>query len=272
MDEFKRYTRLKIDSGKHIEVKKHHVPRFSSPHWHSFFEIEIITGGAGKYIINDIEHKISRGKVFFIISTDFHYLDCEEAKLTNVSFDDEVVSDKILPFLLSSNAKKEYTLDEDELDLLIKAVELLDNECRINGNCQRELLYYIFIFIFRKSFTNQENLEMINYEQHRGIKNAISFIETNFRENITLEIIAEQAGYNPTYFSELFKKITGESYIERLTTLRIGYARTVLANGFSVSDACFMSGFGSLSGFLSAFKKRCGMTPSQYRIKHTANK
>jgi AraC-like DNA-binding protein len=34
-----------------------------------------------------------------------------------------------------------------------------------------------------------------------------------------------------------------------------------------VSGACFLSGFGSLSNFLEAFKKECGMTPREYKNK-----
>ena len=90
-------------------------------------------------------------------------------------------------------------------------------------------------------------------------------MELHFKERVTLSDLAAEAGYHPTYFSELFKKTTGETYIEKLTKLRIGHARTMLASGFSVFDACFLSGFGSLSGFAAAFKKACNMSPREYK-------
>jgi len=101
-----------------------------------------------------------------------------------------------------------------------------------------------------------------------GMKKAVAYIELHFREKISLERLSALSGYHPTYFSELFRKLTGETYIERLTSLRVNYAKALLANGVSVSEACFESGFGSLSNFLSVFKDRCGMTPSQYRKLH----
>ena len=90
-------------------------------------------------------------------------------------------------------------------------------------------------------------------------------MEMHFAEKITLDDVAAEAGYHPTYFSELFKKVTGETYIDMLTRLRLGHAKSMLANGFSVSDACFGSGFGSLSNFLELFKRNCKITPSEYR-------
>ena len=87
----------------------------------------------------------------------------------------------------------------------------------------------------------------------------------NKMKKITLEDISAAAGYHPTYFSELFAKITGETYSNMLTNLRIGHAKSMLANGFSVSDACFLSGFGSLSNFLEIFKKKCKMSPREYK-------
>ena len=79
--------------------------------------------------------------------------------------------------------------------------------------------------------------------------------------------VAAAAGYHPTYFSQLFSAVTGETYIDMLTRLRLGHAKSMLANGFSVSDSCFQSGFGSLSNFLEIFKRKCKTTPNEYRKK-----
>ena len=97
----------------------------------------------------------------------------------------------------------------------------------------------------------------------------ISFIEAHYAEKITLDDVAAAAGYHPTYFSELFARVTGETYIDMLTRLRLGHAKSMLANDFTVSEACFRSGFGSLSNFLETFKKNCGTTPSTYRKMHS---
>ena len=92
-------------------------------------------------------------------------------------------------------------------------------------------------------------------------------IDTNGddRKERPLDAVAKEVGYTPAYFSRLFKRVTGKSYIEMLTKYRLGYARNLLANGFSVADACYSSGFGSLTAFQDAFRKKYNTSPSTYK-------
>lgn len=265
MSSFKVQNRLKIDKGKHLMVSEHTVHAKHPLHWHDFFEIEIVLSGAGKYVVNDVSYDIETKNMFFLTSTDFHYLQVDQVtRVINISFDEEMIDEKDLSLLLFLKAERAYCLEKDEYDRIVGAARLLQHECSINGDCQRSLLHYILKCILRKN--TAANRYVGPDLQYRGIKHAIAYIELHFRERITLQSLAAEAGYHPTYFSELFKKVTGETYMDTLNKLRVGYARTLLANDFSVSDACFISGFGSLSNFLTIFKKNCGMSPMAYRI------
>ena len=182
--------------------------------------------------------------------------------MLNISFDEEATGERDMIKLLFNNIERAYFFDDDEYDRITSAVELLRYECESGGESRDLLLRYIIRCILRKNplITDHSGADGV-----RGVKKAIVYMELHFKERITLEQLAAEAGYHPTYFSEIFKKTMGDTYIESLTKLRIGHARTMLANGFSVSDACFMSGFGSLSGFASAFKKTCNMSPREYK-------
>ncbi len=259
----KKHKRLNIPDGKHLVVSQHIVTNNHPLHWHSYFELEIILCGAGKYIINDIEYNISSNNVFLLSTTDFHHIETEETtRLINISFDEEVIAERELLFLMFSQTKKAYTFSPDEKKRLINAAELLEHEYRTEGECQRQLLQYILNSLFKKNPNPYTNAFF--YDHYSGIKKAVVYMEMHFKEKITLRMLAEQAGYHPAYFSELFKKCTGETYISALNKLRVGYARTLLANGFSVSETCFLSGFSSLSNFGEVFKKFCQMSPSEY--------
>jgi AraC-like DNA-binding protein len=74
-------------------------------------------------------------------------------------------------------------------------------------------------------------------------------------EDITLEEVSRRVGYSTSYFSRIFKIATGQSYVDTITDLRLSNARTLLSNGYSVSESCFSSGFASGAGaaLLSSF-------------------
>ena len=268
MENLKNYERIQIENGKSLTVTTHIAPKDYPMHWHNFFEIEILLSGAGTCIINDKEYDMQKYNMFFLTSTDFHYIKItDEARFINISFDVDMIDERDLSTLVLSQTKRGFSLPADEYERIISAAMLLEHECETNGTCQRQLLQYILSFILQKD--ENERSTVANLEQYSGIKKATIFMELHFRENITLKQIAKEAGYHPAYFSEIFKKITGESYIEALTRLRLAYAKSLLANGFSVSDTCFLSGFGSLSNFYTLFKKKFGTSPSEYSKKNT---
>lgn len=269
MNALKKQIRLELAKGTHLSAGKHDVAGHHPPHWHSFFELEIILSGGGKYIINDVAYDLSECNVFLLAPTDFHRLEVTHPiELINISFDEEMIAEKDIISLVSSRIKKAYIFNSQEHKRIINASELLKYEYSISGNCQKQLLQYILNCIFRKNEIQPP--EHLSDGYCHGIKKAIVYMQMHFKEKITLEVLAKESGYHPTYFSQTFKNYTGENYIVSLNKLRVGYARTLLANGFSVSDSCFLSGFGSLSNFGTIFKRYCNMSPAQYA--KTSNK
>lgn len=235
-------------------------------HWHNYFEIEFIVSGSGKHILNGVTYDIKQGDAYILSPVDFHAIEADsDIDLINISFEEYYLPEKTLSWLLEKNSSRRYKFSGEEYERCLSAITLLQHECSINGSCQRQLLEYVVSCFLRQE---SESRIKAKSEHLMGITKAISYMQIHFREKITLEQLAAISGYNPTYFSELFRKVTGETYIERLKSLRIKYACMLLANGIGVSDACFASGFGSLSNFLSAFKAKKGISPSEYKKEH----
>jgi AraC-like DNA-binding protein len=266
MYKIEKSERRRLPDGRSLTVEKHTVVGGHPLHWHSYFEIEIILSGSGKYIINDIEYDISVNDAFFLNPTDFHYLDVDDVtELINVSFDNDILDDKDIALLAAETYKRAYMLNAADRDRLLSAADILLNEYEISGDCQKQILQYIVKFLLRKNTVPIK--EISDCGHNNGIKKAIRYLEAHFMEKLSLDEVAAAAGYHPTYFSQLFSAVTGETYIDMLTRLRLGHAKSMLANGFSVSDSCFQSGFGSLSNFLEIFKRKCKTTPNEYRKK-----
>jgi len=265
LDSERRLLLNRDSEDRHLFVEKRELKECVATHWHSYFELEIITGGSALHTLNGEKHEEGRGSVYLLDPTDFHAVETRETlTLYNLSFDEEMISDKRLCELLARGAVKRFSLDEEGLSRVLSLAKLCDAESlEEGGGCSRELLESLVTVLMR--YAPPRSVESLLPYQASGMRRALLYLELHFRENPSLETVAAQAGFHKNYFSELFKRVTGESYTARLNTLRTSYAKTLLRGGFSVTEACYNSGFGSLSNFLVTFKKYVGMSPDEFK-------
>ena len=85
--------------------------------------------------------------------------------------------------------------------------------------------------------------------------------------DINVTMIAEAVYLNRSYFSTMFKSVTGVSPLEYLIDFRIKQACKLLAMGKGVTDTAMLTGFNSASAFAAHFKRKMKETPSEYRAK-----
>ena len=232
-------------------------------HWHSHFEIEMITEGEAISSINGISHEVKRGDVYLLTPADFHEF-CPRGcvRLWHVAFDESMISDVRLDELTYRVGGSCFSIDERTLELLSLTAQLISEEARReDGGCSRELCECFLTLLLR----DRDLGTLYRDERLSSIQKSITYMETHFRENPSLGDMARLSGFTPSYFSELFRRVTGQSFTERLAVLKTRHAKTLLSQGFSVTDACFRSGFGSTNNFLYTFKKLEGVPPSEYK-------
>jgi AraC family transcriptional regulator len=95
---------------------------------------------------------------------------------------------------------------------------------------------------------------------------AISMISRLLATEISLRDVSTSVNLSPRRLTQIFKAETGVSPRQYLRTLRMERARSLLQSSFlSVKEVSFRSGVSDLSHFVRDFKKRYGMTPSEFR-------
>jgi AraC-like DNA-binding protein len=82
---------------------------------------------------------------------------------------------------------------------------------------------------------------------------------------ISLPILARAVGMSMFSFARLFRELVGVPPHAYLVRARLRRACDLLEGGMSVTDACYASGFNSLSHFINTFRARCRVTPSAFR-------
>lgn len=113
--------------------------------------------------------------------------------------------------------------------------------------------------------TNKDGSESL---QKYAIVKALEYIEKNYQRSIKLADVAENVCLNPVYFSHLFKQQMGVKFVDYLADFRIQKAIVLMQNpALTISAIATSVGFFSSRYFAETFKKRKGMTPSEYRNK-----
>ncbi|MGB8451497.1 MAG: response regulator [Anaerocolumna sp.] len=103
-------------------------------------------------------------------------------------------------------------------------------------------------------------------EQRKVIDKAKAYIAAHLSEKTTLKMISENVYLSETYFSFLFKKITGVTYIDYIQKLRMQEAKKLLVNtSYKVYKVAELIGYSDYKYFSVQFKKYVAMTPKEYR-------
>lgn len=98
------------------------------------------------------------------------------------------------------------------------------------------------------------------------VRTAISVIESDYRQNITLEYLSRCAALNKQYLHKLFKKHMGMTPYAFLTAARINRAKELLRFGdMYIEEIAVEVGMDNTSHFIKVFKRATGVTPNSYR-------
>lgn len=99
----------------------------------------------------------------------------------------------------------------------------------------------------------------------RKIALALAYIDKNYGQKLTAKSVGEVVGLSEVYFSNLFKKETGITFLEYLTAHRINIAKHMLLKGtYKVYEISEKTGYTSPQYFSQIFQKITGVTPQQY--------
>lgn len=134
---------------------------------------------------------------------------------------------------------------------------------RVNEAQTSAMLYGILMVLMQSSGVSGEGKI-----GNSIVDQAIDYIQSHLAEHLTVEGIAANAGYSPSYFSHVFHKETGMSPYHFVVQSRMDYAMQLLqTTRLSIQDIAFQVGFNSVANFCYAFRKEKGMSPHECRQK-----
>ena len=263
-------TRLvTIDAKTEITSEKKVLDCDITPHTHDCYEIEFVFGGKAIHTINGYSYEISTGDIYLISPSDFHSIHTvKNLQLINIKFTEQFVSPNLLYALISHSTNMIGKFTENEFDnisaILYCLVEQQDKMGDFQQTFSKNLCECILIHLLQSL-----NAKQTISKSNKTIYSAALFINRNFKNAISLETLALETGYSKNYFSKLFNDAFGMGINQYITQVRLSHAKKMLiSTKETVTDVGYTSGFPSFTTFSREFKKKFGITPSEYRKQH----
>ncbi len=259
---------------------RHRLEWLVPMHWHDFFEIAMVTSGTGSHILNGHAMPLRRGCLFLLTPADFHEIipdPGQTLKLFNAIFVQRFIRPELLQWIYQAGGCMMVEPEHAELQSIEQEFERMwaeseqakpGGEWVIAGALERVLVGMLRIWQpFRPDDRTRGRSSI-----HPAISKAIAYLSYQFHEPITLEATARHVGLSVNYFSDCFRKETGVTYQQFLQDLRMKFAHSMLTmTQLPITEICYASGFGSLSHFERAFKRKFEHTPRQVRNGNTTS-
>jgi AraC-like DNA-binding protein len=276
MDMPDRFFPMKI----HYCTAKEYGKTLFTHHWHNHMEFLYFTKGSALIELNSVPYEVQAGEMVVVNSNDLHYGVClsddlvyyamiVDIKLLQSQTPDAIETKFITPItqnqiMFASKISGDPEITECATSLIREMDEReLGYELSI-----KSYLYRLLAILLRRygkdTLSPEESMYRLkNLERFTPI---FQYIEENYQEELSVDLLAGLAGLSRYHFSRLFKELTARTVTEYVNTLRINKSEYLLRNSrMNISEIALSSGFKDIYYFSRAFKKYKHVSPSELR-------
>jgi len=255
-------------------------------HCHEFWEIVIISGGSGLHVTDKDSWQLAAGDAFVIGGARPHdYHNLANLRLVNILFDPEELSLDLqdltsLPgyhalFHLEPAWRKRHQfesrlrLNARDLHVAVALTDQLDAELRARSAGYGFVATALFMQLVAHLSRCYSRSQQASSRALLRVAKTITHIETHSTESLNLEELIQISAMPRRSFLRAFEAATGATPIAYLIQLRINRAADLLRRTTkSITGIAFEVGFQDSNYFSRQFRKRYGMSPTDYRRLH----
>ncbi len=254
-----------------VKLYKHNLQGHKldvSMHWHRSVEVTINLDGQIQYNTSSSNFQLVESDWVIVNSCEFHSCRC-------ISPTDTFTGLTIILSLdfVEKWVGKRIFLNNYHNMQLTKQMKVIAEELYNANEQSPEHQLFVMAHIFQLlqllsancMDTEKRATETENDVDITLLQNLTEYIEQHYREDITLNSVADYFSYSESYFSRLFKKTLGVNFLAYLNFVRVSHAAEQLSRSrINVMDCALQNGFPNTKSFISTFKKAFGCTPSMY--------
>ena len=267
-------------NGLYFSKNTPHDPAEFSLHYHDEFELTLVLGVNGKRIVGNVVDAFEHRDLVLVCPNALHDYtwnpEFSGADVTVLQFSREAVhwqifsKDELRPiYRMLSTALNGSGLrfSEKAIDMIQEKLLALPKAEGIDG-----VLLFLSV-LYELAVSEEWTLiapvgdQGVNIEtDSKRIGMIISYVHQNYMNRITLDDIGELVKMSPEGASRFFKAKTRQTFLNFLNNYRLNHViDLMLKTDDYISEICYACGFNNISNFNRFFKKKIGMTPSDYR-------
>ena len=253
--------------------------------WHEHLELWIPIDSEAQFRMGDRKARLNPGEILIVDNLTLHtVIDYPglNARVISIGFLPEFVYSlgspsydyySLLPFF-THQARPPHVVQRDALlypVMMSAVVDLLEcyfgRDLYFQVGCKANLLR--LLYALAKHFWVSESLRSVMIRQQataERLKPVFEFISRNYAEAIAVEKGARLAHLSQSRFSRVFKEISGMTFVDYLTHVRLSRALRLLRESpATIAEVALTTGFADQSYFDRRFKAAFGKTPNQVR-------
>lgn len=265
-----KYELFKFDENLPLKIFIYKLGDIK-PHWHQQLELIYVLEGYTEITINDRMYVLNQEDVILTNAYDIHELHGSDAVVLSIRIDLEklgVPDDERegLTFDLNSSLEKDKT-PYQKIKVLISSLINYNLKYQDNSRYANLSILYSLFAEFMNKYRVISNSKKVQPKKYlTRLREIIKYLNENYDKGITLKDLSSVFNLTVPYISSFFDKYFGNNFQDYYDELRISKSiPTLLENRLTLDDMAIKFGFTDSRGYVRAFKKIYGITPTEYR-------
>ncbi|MDD7739279.1 MAG: AraC family transcriptional regulator [Fusicatenibacter sp.] len=241
-------------------------------HWHEYLEILYMKSGTLSAVISAKEYDLRENQIMIINSRDLHMTKTKGCIYLLL----QISAEQLKSFFPNFNQLRFQTIINSDSaagkklgDLLCELEEIWSVQMDGYPLLFTSRLYEFLFHLYRTcSFWSEQPNPSQNARDALRITNIMEWVKEHYRESITLDDAASYLALSREYFCRLFKRYTGQTFLEYVNDVRVIHLHEDLLNSDeTITVLMEKHGISNYRVFLRTFKRLYGCSPQKLRKK-----
>lgn len=262
-----------------IRVWHSSIPDDYEKHFHSAVEVIIPLKGEVRVEAAEDVHHVQEGELIIIPAGCFHGLHMEEGSARELLLFEMngVFTLKEFSTFRQMMAKPVYLKEVHPCTERVRSIFFEIIQVHRSGSLLRNMHNYALLLeiyaILGEDYLSTSATAAEMNALHRQLSGedafnrALDYVNKNYMDDLTLDTLADYAGFSRYTLSRMFRQHTGATFTQYLSKRRVDMAMELLAGTrMPVTQVALQCGFNSIATFNRVFRDVKGCTPTQYRV------